>query len=95
MWKSELTLTQIDKHSVDLEKLDVEGTWRSQNASCREPPPPSPQKRQIAARVTPVHAAARSLSICRSQENKWFQLAKMRLTISNWLIPKLRQLDPK
>ena len=36
--REELTLARIDRHSGQLDELDVEGTFRSQNASYRAPP---------------------------------------------------------
>jgi hypothetical protein len=36
--REELTLARIDRHSGQLEELDVEGIWRLQSASCRVPP---------------------------------------------------------
>jgi hypothetical protein len=36
--REELTLARIDRHSGQLGELDVEASWRSQNAFCRAPP---------------------------------------------------------
>jgi hypothetical protein len=33
-----LTLARMDRHSGQLDELDVEASWRSQNAFCRAPP---------------------------------------------------------
>ena len=40
-------------------------------------------------------AARCTESICRSHPSSWFQLAKMWLTTSNWLIPKAARPDAK
>ncbi len=60
--------------------LSTAGHWDQSSAAMNSPP--SLQITANCAPVTPVHAAPRSLSICRSQEDKWFQLAKIRLTMN-------------
>ena len=73
--REELTLARIDRHSGQLEELDVEASWRLQNVFCRAPPISGCRRRRTALTAVPTTVLSkrnrvRRKSVCWNRRNR-------------------------